>query len=60
MKNIGALVAFSLSAPKSYLFEAVARIRLTKFGKSSGVGLSFSWSDRRAQRPGVRRFHHPK
>src|SRR6184192_4169353 len=44
MKNIGAVVALSLSAPRSCPFEAVARMRLTKFGKSSGVGLSFLYS----------------
>src|SRR6266481_1234734 len=44
MKNIGAVVALSLSAPKSCPFAAVARSRLTKFGKSSGVGLSFLYS----------------
>ena len=44
MKNIGAVVALSLSAPRSCPFEAVARIRLTNFGNSSGVGLSFLYS----------------
>src|ERR1700722_9516892 len=44
MKNIGVVVALSLSAPKSYPFENVATIRWTKFGKSSGVGLSFLYS----------------
>ena len=44
MKNMGAVVAFSLSAPRSCAFVAVARIRLTNFGKSSGVGLSFLYS----------------
>ena len=39
---MGAVVALRLSAPKSYSFEAVATSRWTKFGKSSGVGLSFS------------------
>src|SRR6202043_3491919 len=44
MKNIGAVVALSLSAPRSCPLEAVARSRLTNFGKSSGVGLSFLYS----------------
>src|SRR6266508_1071166 len=44
MKNMGNVVAFSLSAPRSCPFEAVASIRLTNFGKSSGVGLSFLYS----------------
>src|SRR5262245_24249890 len=44
MKNIGAVVASSLSAPKSCPLEAVATIRLTNFGNSSGVGLSFLYS----------------
>ena len=44
MKNIGALVALSLSAPRSYGFEAVAMMCLTNFGNSSGVGLSFLYS----------------
>jgi len=33
-----------LVAPKSYPFEAMAAIRWTRFGKSSGVGLSFLYS----------------
>src|ERR1700752_1377193 len=41
---MGVVVALSLSAPKSYPFEAVAGTRWTKFGKSSGVGLSFLYS----------------
>src|SRR5262249_26257477 len=41
MKNIGALLAFSWSAPMPSPFEDEAIIRLTNFGKSSGVGLSF-------------------
>src|SRR5262245_54286707 len=41
MKNIGAVLAFSWSAPMSRSFEDVARSRLTNFGKSFGVGLSF-------------------
>src|SRR5207253_599222 len=44
MKNIGAVVALSLSAPRSRPLEAVAMSRLTNFGKSSGVGLSFLYS----------------
>ena len=44
MKNMGAVVALSLSAPRSCPFVAVARIRLTNFGNSSGVGLSFLYS----------------
>ena len=40
-ENMGHGVVLSLSPPKSYPFEALATIRGTKFGKSSGVGLSF-------------------
>src|SRR6516165_11840960 len=43
MKNIGASVALSLSAPKSYGFLD-ARTRLTNFGNSLGVGLNFLYS----------------
>ena len=44
MKNIGALVALSLSAPRSSGFDPAARRCLTKFGNSFGVGLSFLYS----------------
>jgi hypothetical protein len=44
MNDIGVVFALSLSAPKSYPFEYVARIRWTNFGKSLGVGLSLLYS----------------
>jgi hypothetical protein len=44
-EEYGALVALSLSAPKSYRLKVIAATRLTKFGNSFGVGLSFLYSD---------------
>src|SRR5689334_472177 len=44
MKNIGALVALNLSAPKSYGFKAVALMWFTKSGNLSGVGLKRLYS----------------
>src|SRR5688500_19904206 len=44
MKNIRALVALSLSEPKSYGFEASDTTCLTNAGNSFGVGLSFLYS----------------
>jgi hypothetical protein len=43
-EEIGVVGTLSLSAPKSCPFEAVARTRWTKFGKTSGAGLSFLYS----------------
>jgi hypothetical protein len=42
--DIGALVALSLSAPKSNGFKTIAMTRLTKIGNLFGVGLSFMYS----------------